>query len=228
MGLRKTMKNDTQHLDFLMSQYLDNTLDPTNRKLVEQELAHNPIARRSFNEQREVQDLLDDWGNRIPMIDWNAFDQQLCAKLAQQEVTTVRAAKWQAWLRSVAAAASILLAVGIGYAWHAYSQSSLNGAGGLANNPANASQRTVHMEDEPLAGPNMRVVQFNDVPPRSAPNAGGGVGSNLTLDQHEAVANTGNGKTPAKDATALNSIPGSVRVQSDTPMTTQPALDTLR
>lgn len=116
------MKDDTQHLDFLISQYVDGTLDGANRRLIEQQLANEPAARGLLKEHQDVQELLDDWGSRIPLIDWNQFDQELAARLAQEEVAVQRAAAWRRWMRPVAAAAALAMAALVGYSWHNWSR----------------------------------------------------------------------------------------------------------
>ena len=52
------MNSDTQHLDFLISQYVDGCLDGAGKKSVEQKLMTDPAARELYREHREVQDLL--------------------------------------------------------------------------------------------------------------------------------------------------------------------------
>ena len=115
------MKPDNQHLDFLISQYVDGCLKTAGRKSVEQQLLTDPAARELYAQQREVQDLLDDWGNRIPLINWDEFDQKLAARLENEEVGGARNTVFRKWMRPVAAAAALFIAASLGYGWHAYS-----------------------------------------------------------------------------------------------------------
>jgi len=114
------MKSDNQHLDFLMSQYVDGTLDTASRKSVEQQIASDPEARLLFADHRETQDLLDDWGNRIPLIDWDNFDQKLAERLEQETVGSEKPAGWRRWIKPAAIAAGLVLAAVIGYSWNAW------------------------------------------------------------------------------------------------------------
>ena len=74
------MKHDTQHLEFLISQYVDGTLEGASRKSIEQQLLTDPVAKAIYKDQRETQDVLDDWGNRLPLINWNEFDVKLAER----------------------------------------------------------------------------------------------------------------------------------------------------
>jgi len=113
------MKSESQHLDFLISQYVDGCLDGANKKSVEQQLLTDPTARKMYDEHREVQDLLDDYGNRIPLINWDEFDQNLAVQLATENVGMSRYSIFRRWAKPVAAAAALFIAASIGYSWHA-------------------------------------------------------------------------------------------------------------
>ncbi|MCL2641476.1 MAG: hypothetical protein FWD53_11560 [Phycisphaerales bacterium] len=115
------MKTDTQHLDYLISQYVDGCLDTASKKSLEQTLVNDPQARQLYKDQHEVQDILDDWGNRIPMIDWDQFDKQLATRLQRETVggwVGRRASLLQRWAKPLAIAASLFLAAAIGYFWN--------------------------------------------------------------------------------------------------------------
>src|SRR5690349_2061238 len=114
------MKSDNQHLEFLISQYVDGCLEGANKKTVEQHLLTDLAARDLYSEHRDVQDLLDDWGNRIPLIDWDRFDQTVATRL-EKEGSAGSPGTVRHWLRPVAAAAALLLAGGLGYLWHGWS-----------------------------------------------------------------------------------------------------------
>ncbi len=114
------MKDDNQHLDFLISQYVDGCLDGANKKSVEQQMLNSPTARKLYTDHREVQDLLDDWGNRIPLVDWDTFGKKLDARLEREAVGTERGLRFHRWLKPLSAAAALFVAASIGYGWHAW------------------------------------------------------------------------------------------------------------
>ena len=115
------MNAENQHLDFLISQYVDGFLEGADRKSVEQKLLTDPEARKLFAGHREVQDILDDFGNRIPLIDWDEFGKKLEARLEAEAREKQWGSMFRRRMRAVAAAAALLIAVGLGYAWHAVS-----------------------------------------------------------------------------------------------------------
>lgn len=160
------MKMDHQHLDFLISQYVDGTLDASNRKLIEQQLSTNAEARQLYKEQRDVQDLLDDVGNRIPLIDWNKFDQTLAARLEEEVVGVQRVAMWRGWFRPLAAAAALGIAATIGYAWHAWSLPTSVGPGTVVqgNNATMPYNRAVVEEATGMAQSYTNASQVHEAP----------------------------------------------------------------
>lgn len=163
------MKADTQHLEFLISQYVDGTLDAPNRKLIEHELAHNDTARDLLKSHRDVQEVLDDFGSRIPMIDWNAFDTQLAARLDDAAATPETPAHTlRRWARPFAAAAMLMMAAGIGYSWHLWSAAPTGVATPTAADPAptfiNAIPTTTVVVDTPAHGPSSRQVGVAERP----------------------------------------------------------------
>lgn len=109
------MKNDTQHLDFLISQYVDGTLELASRKAVEQQIATTPVARELYKDHRDVQDVLDDWGNRLPLINWDEFDQKIEARLERESVGVSTRSGWRRFARPMAIAASLLVAGSVGW-----------------------------------------------------------------------------------------------------------------
>jgi anti-sigma factor RsiW len=116
-----SMKTDTQHLDYLISQYVDGCLDTGSRKSLEQRLLNDPEARKLYKEQHDVQEILDDWGNRIPMIHWDQFDQQLAMRL-ENETVGGRTRNWfRRWGKPMSIAAGLVIAASLGYGWHAVS-----------------------------------------------------------------------------------------------------------
>ena len=142
------MKSDTQHLDFLISQHVDGCLDATSKKSLEQRMVIDPAARELYREHREVQDLLDDWGNRIPMINWEEFDQSLARRLEKETVGGQAPSFWRRWGKITAVAASLLLAVGVGYAWRAMSAGNpQNMVKSIEGNPVLPSTNVTIAED---------------------------------------------------------------------------------
>jgi anti-sigma factor RsiW len=115
------MKTDTQHLDYLISQYVDGCLDTASRKSLEQRLLNDPEARKLYKEQHDVQDMLDDWGNRIPMINWEQFDQELTMRLEHETVGGRARTFFRRWGRPMSIAAGLVMAASLGYGWHAMS-----------------------------------------------------------------------------------------------------------
>jgi hypothetical protein len=115
------MKTDTQHLDYLLSQYVDGCLEGSNKKTLEQQMLVDPAMRELYKEHREVQDILDDWGNRIPLINWDEFDQTLAKRLENETVGAQGGSIFRRWMKPLSIAASLAIAVGLGYGWHAWS-----------------------------------------------------------------------------------------------------------
>lgn len=119
------MNNDNQHLDFLISQHVDGCLDAAGKKSVEQRLMSDPDARKLYQEHRDVQDVLDDWGSRIPMINWDEFDQKLATRLEKETVGAEKQGGFwggkRKWYKPVAAAAALFVAASLGYGWHGVS-----------------------------------------------------------------------------------------------------------
>lgn len=116
------MPHDSQHLDFLISQHVDGSLDLAGRKSVEQRLLTDPDARKLYQEHREVQDVLDDLGSRIPLINWDDFDKQLAVRL-ETETVGATPRRTPGWWKPAAAAAALFIAAWAGYGWHGMSAS---------------------------------------------------------------------------------------------------------
>src|SRR5271170_6512852 len=120
------MKTDTQHLDYLISQYVDGCLDAASKKSLEQRLLNDPDARLLYKEQHDVQEILDDWGNRIPLINWDEFDQKLARRLENETVGGQRVSLFRRWGKPLSIAAALFVAASLGYGWHAWSISGKN------------------------------------------------------------------------------------------------------
>jgi hypothetical protein len=114
------MAPDNQHLEFLISQYVDQTLDAPNRKLIEQQITGDPVAGRLYQEQRDVQEVLDEWGNRLPLINWDEFDRTLAQRLAHEVPSPAQPVRvMRPWGKGLATAAALFVAATLGYTWHA-------------------------------------------------------------------------------------------------------------
>jgi hypothetical protein len=141
------MKTDTQHLDYLLSQYVDGCLEGSNKKTLEQQMLVDPAMRELYKEHREVQDVLDDWGNRIPLINWDEFDQTLAKRLENETVGAQGGSIFRRWMKPLAIAASLAIAVGLGYGWHAWSSSTVVTVAPVAVAPVNAPNHAFAVED---------------------------------------------------------------------------------
>jgi hypothetical protein len=97
-----------QDIEFLICQYADGTLDSGQAKQVEELLATDPHYRQLLQQHRALKESLNDWGSRIPMVDWDAFHDRLGARLQRVQA---RPALQRRWMRGIAAAAAIAMAV---------------------------------------------------------------------------------------------------------------------
>ena len=213
------MKTDTQHLEFLISQYVDGTLDAPTRKTIEQQLLTDPAARELYKEHRETQDLLDDLGSRIPLINWNEFESQLSTRLENEEAgTRMQISAWRRWLRPVAVAASLIFAVGLGYMW-----ANVQGTAKVAKTdqpPAVIPMNTVQFPDRPMAklpasseigihsptgtgDKTKRVAEVSVIGPGT--DAGTGMGEGLSLNLIERFRELQPGAVAASSATRPDS-----------------------
>jgi hypothetical protein len=147
------MKTDTQHLDYLLSQYVDGCLEGSSKKTLEQEMLVNPAMRELYKEHRDVQDVLDDWGNRIPLINWDEFDQTLAKRLENETVGGQGSSMFRRWVKPLSIAASLAIAVALGYGWHAWSvPAAMPVAPGVAQGTTNTPNHSFALEDPFLPG----------------------------------------------------------------------------
>jgi len=225
------MKADTQHLEFLISQYVDGSLDGAAKRTLEQQLAVDPAARNILKEYRDLQDVLDDYGNRIPLINWTDFDNKLAARIEKETVGSASRIFWQRWARPVAAAACLLLAASLGYSWHAYKHGSsgdptIAGAGPATNLPAAKVVRV----DGPLAdmrvatSPSIRKVTI-ETPGEVAGNISVAIGSPHEMAPESAIdsAMAGMGGDLSNEARRALRLPTANQPSSVTAgLTTQP------
>jgi hypothetical protein len=168
------MKNDTQHLEFLISQFVDGTLDAATRKTIEQQLLTDPVARRIYKEQHETQELLDDWGNRLPMINWAEFDNVLATRLEKEAVVPEKISLWRKWSKPLAIAASLFVAAGVGYAFHAMQADPASVAVNPLEKSPPESYRAVRLEGPATPkGAGIRSVDYSvNVPNKSVAGRG--------------------------------------------------------
>ncbi|MCL2647868.1 MAG: hypothetical protein FWD61_12785 [Phycisphaerales bacterium] len=166
--------NDTQHLDYLISQYVDGCLDAASKKSLEQTLVNDPQARQLYKDQREVQDMLDDWGNRIPMIHWDEFDKRLAARLEHETVGARRVSMFRRWAGPLSIAACLFLAASIGYAWHAWSNpvvSPTNTSIAISSAPV-TPQSSIHLDDTLVSRrPSFRGISIDEPNAFATPSA---------------------------------------------------------
>ncbi len=170
------MKTDTQHLDYLFSQYVDGCVDTASRKSLEQKLVMEPKARELYKDHREVQELLDDWGNRIPLINWDEFDQKLAKRLENENVGGQRTSTFRQWLKPMSIAASLALAVSLGYGWHAWSTPAPIAPGNVAVAPIITPARPFSVEEFTPGQGSIAKVRVDESPDaNSQPLANNGV-----------------------------------------------------
>lgn len=92
-------------MEYLVSRYADNTLSEPERNRARQLLKSNPDCRRWLAEHRQLQEVLDDWSNRLPMLDWNAFDTALAKRIDEKlKQRQTRAPRVRQWLGAIAVA----------------------------------------------------------------------------------------------------------------------------
>ena len=154
------MKAETQHLDFLISQYVDGSLEGAGKKSVEQKMLSDPGARKLYAEHREVQDILDDYGSRIPMINWGEFEKQLDGRLEVEAREKQRASRFRRRMKPVAAAAALFIAVSLGYGWHALSQAKTPGNPTIAMTAPMVQPQTVVVFPESIAATKASYIGF--------------------------------------------------------------------
>ena len=101
-------------LEFAISQYVDNTLSAVDRAALEDRLEQDAEARQLLAEYRGLDELFRRELPPTPELNWNDLANQISAAVAEEEipVRTLRIS-WHA--TSLAMAASVLLALGIGF-----------------------------------------------------------------------------------------------------------------
>jgi len=98
--------SNQQDIEFLICQYADGALEPQQAREVEALLAADPHYQHLLQQHRALNESLNDWASRIPMVDWNALHDQLSARLRKSQA---RPALQRNWMRAIAAAAAIAL-----------------------------------------------------------------------------------------------------------------------
>jgi hypothetical protein len=126
-------------------------------------LARDPAARQLYKDHHDVQDVLDDFGNRLPLIDWNAFDAQLARRLALEDARARHGWRFGRVLRPLSAAAALALAALVGYTWHGWTPPA--GAGGtLAVQPAAHVPVASATLEQPPSRSSLAEVSIPDAP----------------------------------------------------------------
>lgn len=198
---------DNQHLEFLISQYVDDTLDAADRKLVEQQIATDPVARQLYKDHHDTQELLEEFGGRIPLINWNEFDNKLAARLADEArtmSTQPQISAWRRWGKPAAIAAGLMIAAGIGYGWHAFTQP-ISPVQPMANVSVEARPvRMVQVSDQPSTGPSRQSVSVLEVPGETTMTAAVKVQDDSAQLAEAPKDSSNSGRKPA------NPVPGSV------------------
>src|SRR5688572_23409777 len=101
-------------LEFAISQYVDNTLSAVDRSALEHRLEQDAEARQLLVEYRGLDELFRRELPPAPELNWNDLANQISAAVAEEEIParTLRIS-WRA--SSLAIAASVLIAIGIGF-----------------------------------------------------------------------------------------------------------------
>jgi hypothetical protein len=109
-----------------------------------------------------MQDVLDDWGNRLPMIDWDAFDRQLASRLEKEPVATATpVTRLHRWGRILAAAAALFVAATLGYTYHAMTVPTSHGDVAKVTPHLDAGpQHSVVIVEPTATGPSLDSVQY--------------------------------------------------------------------
>jgi anti-sigma factor RsiW len=143
---------DAEQLEFAISQYLDGTLPAEERAALEQRLASDAPARALLDEYRRLDTIIKAHGEPIPNVKWDALAEHISA--AVDEIAAVPAARqWRirpavGWM---AMAASLLLAVGIG--WRVMHHDAVQPPEKVATGNLNPHQQQMQMAVVQVTGP---------------------------------------------------------------------------
>lgn len=108
----------SQDLEFSISQYVDGTLDSSERAALEARLAADADAQTLLDEERALVGALRDLP--LPPIEWNRLTEVISAAVAQAEEPVQSYRLWRSWMPvPLGLAASLLIAAGL--AIHMYS-----------------------------------------------------------------------------------------------------------
>lgn len=107
---------NAEQVEFLISQYADGTIPPTDRVALEAHLDANPDARRLVDEYRELNDLLRTAAPEVPSFDFGAMASRINEAIDDHNTSAEPIRLRIPWTRigvGFAVAASVLLAIGI-------------------------------------------------------------------------------------------------------------------
>ena len=112
----KRMADHHEHHDdpvYLLSQYLDGTLDPAARRELEKRLVADPALARQLAELRQVDQWVRDWGEGVPSLDFERFAEQVCQGRRQIDRQR-RSRRYLLYAGApLAAAAAVVIAVSV-------------------------------------------------------------------------------------------------------------------
>lgn len=103
-------------MEYLISRYADNTLSEPERLKARQLIDSNPDCKRWLTDHQHLQEVLNDWSCRLPMLDWDAFDSAVAKKIDQKidarDTSVVRVRQWLG-----AAAVAGIVAIVVATTW---------------------------------------------------------------------------------------------------------------
>jgi anti-sigma factor RsiW len=110
---------DQDQLEYAISQYLDGTLPPLERTILERRLSEDVEARELLDAYRRLDRVLK--GMPMPAVRWDRLADHLAQAVAREEPPVRHySIEWVRWTSRAAVAASLMLAAGIGlvaYLW---------------------------------------------------------------------------------------------------------------
>ena len=108
---------DREQLEFRISQYVDGTLSPAEVAALEATLASDAEARAVLEDFRKVDETLKKTEIPLPAVNWDRLAEHISAAVAGEDraTTSIPIRAW--WVRRVAIAAAVLIAVGTVTLW---------------------------------------------------------------------------------------------------------------
>jgi anti-sigma factor RsiW len=106
-------------MEYLISRFADNTLSEPERKKARQLIKSNPQCRRWLANHRQMQEVLDDWSSRLPMLDWKSFDAAVASRIDRRIRAGETHLLWaRRWLGAAAVAGMLALIGGTFWLTH--------------------------------------------------------------------------------------------------------------